>query len=284
MLLTQLAFTKMHGLGNDFMVVDLVTQCASLSPETIQRLADRHTGIGFDQLLLLEAPQTPEADFRYRIFNADAREVEQCGNGARCFARFAVARGLTQKTELILETSNGLITTRLCQNDQVEVDMGAPCSDPAQIPFDTTTAQPADTQGGFLLPLGDETITLYPISMGNPHGVIFVDNITQAPVQEVGRTLSQHRAFPEGANIGFCQIVDPGFVRLRVYERGVGETRACGTGACAAVVSGRQLGLLTESVKVSLQGGKIRIGWLGNSSSVRMTGSACFVYEGTLNL
>ena len=293
-------FAKMHGLGNDFMVLDLVSQEITLHPREIQCWSDRHTGVGFDQLLAIEPPTDPEADFRYRIFNADGSEAEQCGNGARCVARFALHAGLTVKTELRFQTSNGQIGTRLRDSGQVEVDMGAPGLEPALIPCDVTRAESTTTIGdatryrlavdggtGSAGPgsAGSESteIELTPVSMGNPHGVIMVDDIGTAAVAEIGAALTDHPFFPERANIGFCQVVDVNFVRLRVFERGVGETRACGTGACAAVVAGIQSGLLDQRVKVSLPGGKVRIRWQGSDSAVRMTGPATLVYEGQIS-
>ncbi len=280
----QLTFSKMHGLGNDFMVVDMLTQHIDLTPQLIRHLSDRHTGVGFDQLLVVEPPGDPEADFRYRIYNADGSEAEQCGNGARCFARFVVLRGLSQKQQLRLQTSTGCITTRLFDDGLVEVDMGPPIFAAAKIPLNESVTSGRQADGSYSIEVDDETLQIYPVSMGNPHAVVFVDNIADAPVQVLGPKIGQHPAFPQGANVGFCQIVDEGFARLRVFERGVGETRACGTGACAAAVTAQQAGLLREKVKISLPGGKVRINWLGNTSSVRMIGNACFVYEGNLNI
>jgi diaminopimelate epimerase len=288
-------FAKMHGLGNDFMVLDLVTQEITLNPREIQCWADRHTGVGFDQLLAIEPPTDPEADFRYRIFNADGTEAEQCGNGARCVARFALHAGLTVKTELRFQTSNNQIGTRLLDNGQVEVDMGKPGLEPALIPCEVTRAASTTTIGNatryrLAVDAGGESaggestdIELIPVSIGNPHGVIMVDDIGTAAVAEIGAALTDHPFFPERANIGFCQVVDVNFVRLRVFERGVGETRACGTGACAAVVAGIQADLLDQRVKVSLPGGKVRIRWQGSDSAVRMTGPATLVYEGQIS-
>jgi diaminopimelate epimerase len=272
-------FSKMHGLGNDFMVVDLVSQHAVFLPEQIRCLADRHTGVGFDQLLLVEPPNDPEADFRFRIFNADGSEAEQCGNGARCFARFVHDNHLSPKTELRLETRNGAILTKLCTNDDVEVNMGVPRTAPADVPFIADApalAYPLDVEG--------TCIDVIPVSLGNPHAVVFVDNVFDAPVAALGAAIGKHPRFPEGANVGFCQVVDTGFARLRVVERGVGETRACGSGACAAAVAGQLSGKLGKRCKISLPGGKIRIAWPGPGEALTMTGSASFVYQGRVEL
>jgi len=272
-------FSKMHGLGNDFMVVDLVSQSVSFLPEQIRCLADRHTGVGFDQLLLVEPPQTPDADFRFRIYNADGSEAEQCGNGARCFARFVHDNHLSPKRELKLETRNGAIVTKLCANDEVEVDMGVPRTAPADVPF---LADAAATT--YALDVDEATIEITPVSIGNPHAVIFVDNVFDAPVATLGAAIGKHARFPEGVNVGFCQVVDPGFARLRVFERGVGETRACGSGACAAAVAGQLTGRLGKRCKISLPGGKVRIAWPGPGERLTMTGTACHVYQGRIEL
>lgn len=274
-------FAKMHGLGNDFMVLDLVSQNYEPDPVRIQRWGDRHTGVGFDQLLIIQPPTEPEADFRYRIFNADGSEAEQCGNGARCIAAYVAHRGLSPKPALRWETLAGPITTTRVGFDQVEVDMGAPQVSAEQVPFEPSAGQSA-TPLSYRLSAADAFWETTPVSMGNPHGVIFVDNIAEAQVAEVGSLLTSHPFFPEGANIGFCQVVDQGFARLRVFERGVGETQACGTGACAAMVAGRLHGQLAARVKMSLPGGKVRVGWQGNDSPVKMTGPATLVYEGTI--
>jgi diaminopimelate epimerase len=276
----------MHGLGNDFMVLDLVTQQWAPSTAQVRAWADRRTGIGFDQLLLIEPPTDPDADFRYRIFNADGDEVEQCGNGARCAAHYISHRRLSPKPELIMQTLGGPITTRLLERDQVEVDMGEPRLRPADIPFD-----PAAGPGATAVPGCEATYEMAilgipgrftTVSVGNPHCVLFVDSVADAPVPEIGAELVAHPVFPEGANIGFCQIVDRGFVRLRVYERGVGETRACGTGACAAAVAAQLLGHVGSRVKVSLPGGKVRISWQGQGTPVTLTGPATLVFEGRI--
>ena len=269
-------FAKMHGLGNDFMVIDLVTQDLRITPDDVRRWADRRTGVGFDQLLTVESPSDPEADFWFRIYNADGSTAEQCGNGARCIARFVGLSNLSPKRELDLQTDAGLVHTSLLDQD-VLVDMGVPSTHRHDVPFkadqDGLTHR-VDAQCG--------PFEITPVSVGNPHGVLFVGNAAAADVASVGAALTNHPRFPEGANIGFCEVVDRGLVRLRVFERGVGETRACGTGACAAVVAGRLKGRLGDSVTVSLPGGKVRIAWKGPGAPVRMTGPAALVYEGVL--
>ena len=272
----KIRFAKMHGLGNDFMVIDLVTQNFKVGADAVRRWADRRTGVGFDQLLTLEPPTDPEADFWFRIFNADGSVARQCGNGARCIARFARLSNLTPKTHLDLQTPAGRIRASLLDQG-VRVDMGIPSTHPGEVPFR------ADRDGlTHTLESERSRFEITPVSVGNPHGVLFVDDVAAADVSAVGAALAVHPRFPDGANIGFCQVVDRGFARLRVYERGVGETRACGTGACAAVVAGRLKGKLGESVKVSLPGGKVRIAWKGPGAPVRMTGPAAVVYQGDL--
>ncbi len=272
-------FTKMHGLGNDFMVVDCVTQHVALDADVVRRLADRHLGVGFDQLLLVEPPSNPSADFRFRIYNADGSEAEQCGNGARCFARFVADNALCAKPTLELETNTGTIITRRLDDGQVEVEMGVPSIDPAQIPFVTECAQTS-----YVIPIGDGEVEVTPVSVGNPHAVLFVDNVFDAPVADLGARIGASPQFPKGVNVGFCQVVDSGFARLRVFERGVGETRACGSGACAAAVAGRLTGRLGERSKISLPGGKVRISWAGPGHRVLMTGPCASVYEGNIEL
>jgi diaminopimelate epimerase len=282
----QLEFAKMHGLGNDFMVLDLVTQAFEPDERQIRLWSDRRTGVGFDQLLAIEPPTDPDADFRYRIYNADGSEVEQCGNGARCAALFIAHRQLSPKPVLVLQTMKGSITTRLLPDDQVEVDMGVPCLVSAQVPFDPRAdggALPVtDHPASYTLDVDGTTVEITPVSMGNPHCVLFVNSVADAAVATLGPALVGHPVFPEGANIGFCQVVDPGFVRLRVYERGIGETRACGTGACAAVVAAQLRGTVGQRVKVSLPGGKVRIAWQGMGTPVRMIGPATLVFEGAI--
>jgi len=281
-------FAKMHGLGNDFMVLDLVSQSFQPSAAQIQSWADRHTGIGFDQLLIVAPPEDPDVDFRYQIFNADGSEAEQCGNGARCVAKLVAERGMCVTPTIRFQTRNGRIDATLLGSDQVEVDMGVPGLAPEQIPCAPDKALASREAGeATLYTLADETGSKHELavaSLGNPHGVLMVSDISSAPVDEVGPRLTGHSFFPERANIGFCQQVDRGFIRLRVFERGVGETRACGTGACAAAVVSRLQGLTDEKVKVSLPGGKVRIRWQGPGSPVKMTGPATLVYEGHLEI
>ncbi|MBI2380259.1 MAG: diaminopimelate epimerase [Gammaproteobacteria bacterium] len=268
-------FTKMQGLGNDFVVIDAVSQNVLLNEHQIRHLADRHYGIGCDQLLLVEPPMLPDHDFYYRIYNADGGEVEQCGNGARCFARFVRAKGLTWKDRLLVGTRGGPIELRLEDDGQVTVNMGVPRLEPAAVPFETPYAAPL-----YSLDLPDRRIELAALSMGNPHGVLRVDNVETAPVAELGPLLENHPRFPNRANIGFMEIESPEAIRLRVFERGVGETLACGTGACAAVVAGRTQGLLEEAVRVQLAGGELAIRWAGPGEPVYMTGPAVMVFEG----
>lgn len=278
-----LRFTKMHGLGNDFLMLDLISQNVQIREDRIRCLADRHLGIGFDQLLMVEPPQDPEMDFRFRIFNADGSEAEQCGNGARCFTRFVRDRGLTIKTELKLETIKGLVKCKLQKDGNITVDMGAPRLQPERIPFIADK-----TQITYNLELAeglcsDKThIEISAVSMGNPHAVLLVENVDTADVKTLGPVLGTHSRFPQGVNVGFMEVVDRNNIRLRVYERGSGETKACGSGACAAVVTGRLQGLLEEEVTVQLPGGALTIEWKGDDSSVLQTGPACRVYEGHL--
>ncbi len=275
----QVKFSKMQGLGNDFMMLDLVTQGLELTPELIRQWGDRHTGVGFDQLIVAEPPTDPTADFRFRIYNADGSEAQQCGNGLRCFARFIADNQLSPKRRLQLESLAGPLWTRLQDDGQVEAGMGIPTTEPALIPLQSDEPGPVhqfDVDG--------TTLQLTAISMGNPHAVLFVDNVQQADVAGIGAKLTRHPRFPEGVNVGFCQVVDSSFVRLRVFERGVGETLACGSGACAAMVAGRLAGRLCQRVKVSLPGGKLRIQWAGPGHELTMTGPAALVYEGTLQL
>lgn len=275
----QLRFTKMHGLGNDFMVLDLISQHAHIQPKHVRLWGDRKTGIGFDQLLIVEAPSTPDVDFRYRIFNADGSEVEQCGNGARCFARFVFDKRLTVKKQIRVETKGGIIELLLKGDGQVRVDMGAPRLQAAEIPFiaETETLSHAVQVEG-------ETVELAVVSMGNPHGVLRVADVDQAPVLTLGPKLECHPRFPQKANIGFLQVIDAQRARLRVWERGVGETRACGTGACAAAVAGIRQGWLKSPVSIELPGGLLNIEWDGVGQSVLMTGPATRVYEGQVRV
>jgi diaminopimelate epimerase len=275
-------FAKMHGLGNDFMVIDQVTQNVELTPEMVRSWSDRHTGVGFDQLLTIEVPTRPEFDFRYGIYNADGTRAEHCGNGARCVARLIKELNLSPKAHLRFETSNGAFDTHMLDDQNVEVNMGPPRLDAAAVPFDPTNAL-ANNDHSFRLESEFGNHELVPVSMGNPHGVIFVDEITAAPVAEVGAALTSHPFFPQQANIGFCQVVDDAFIRVRVFERGVGETLACGTGACAAAVAGRLTQRLGERVKVSLPGGKVRIVWPGENSAVTMAGPTALVFQGSIS-
>ncbi|WP_020393795.1 diaminopimelate epimerase [Thiolinea disciformis] len=272
-----LRFSKMHGLGNDFMVVDAVRQSFNLSTAQIQQLADRHFGIGFDQLLVVGPYQGNDADFRYRIFNADGGEVEQCGNGARCFATFVREQGLTTKTEIPVMTSGGRIVLNVQADGQITVNMGIPKLEPKQIPLVSEQRQTLYT-----VDWDGTALSFASVSMGNPHGVIVVENVDTAPVANLGPWLESHPVFPQRANIGFMQILNRGHIRLRVFERGVGETLACGTGACAAVVVGRLQGLLDEAVQVDLRGGRLAIQWYGEGQAVLMTGPTTTVYSGVL--
>jgi diaminopimelate epimerase len=274
-----LRFTKMHGLGNDFMVIDAINQGIELNAGQIKRWSDRHFGIGFDQLLLVEAADRDDVDFHYRIFNADGGEVEHCGNGARCFARFVRNHGLSNKDSIPVSTASGILQLNIMNDGRVQVDMGEPDFTPASLPFN------ADSQRAkYQLAVGGQTITVGVASMGNPHAVMLVDDIDTAPVTTLGPALQSHPDFPNRVNAGFLQIVDDRHVRLRVYERGAGETLACGTGACAAVALGHQWGMLADSVTVELTGGQLQIDWPGPGSSMLMTGPATEVYEGEIEI
>ena len=273
-----LKFAKMHGLGNDFVVIDAIRQSVHLSSEQIRFLADRHFGIGCDQLLLVERPTVADADFRYRIFNADGGEVEQCGNGARCFVRFVHEQGLTDKQEIRVETARGIIFPRLEDDGQVTVNMGAPRFTPADIPFQAEQAASYDLQ------VGNENVRISALSMGNPHAVQIVVDLDTAPVATQGPLIESHPRFPQRVNAGFMQILDRHHVKLRVYERGAGETLACGTGACAAAVSGIRSGELASPVTVAMRGGALRIDWAGEGQPVMMTGPAVTVFEGEISL
>jgi len=275
----------MHGLGNDFVFLDLISQSVTLTEKTIAKLGDRHTGIGFDQLLTVSPPRSPEMDFRYRIFNADGTEAEQCGNGARCFLRFVRDRGLTTKNSIKVETNKGSIECKLQKDGNISVDMGSPVLQPDKIPFITDTCAVTYTlKLASCLSTHSETISVAAVNMGNPHAVTIVDNIEHAPVNQVGAMVESHPQFPEKVNVGFMQIVSRNRINLRVYERVVGETNACGSGACAAVVAGRMQGLLDEKVEVFLPGGSLTIEWQGDQSPVIMTGPANRVYEGRLQI
>ncbi|HSC66875.1 MAG TPA: diaminopimelate epimerase [Cellvibrio sp.] len=275
----RLRFSKMHGLGNDFVVIDGVSQSVRLTPEKIRFIADRNFGVGCDQILLVETPEAPDVDFRYRIFNCDGSEVENCGNGARCFAVFVRERKLTGKSVIKVETAGGLIELRVQEDEQVSVDMGAPRLQPAQIPFI------ADAQAiTYPFDVAGKTYDISAVSMGNPHGVLVVDNVKTAPVTELGPLIESHPRFPARVNAGFMQIVSRNEINLRVFERGVGETLACGTGACGAVVAGRLRGLLDEKVKVNLPGGSLHIEWPGEGQPVIMTGPAVTVFHGQIKI
>ena len=274
-----LSFSKMHGLGNDFVVFDAIHQSIELTREQVRFIAHRRFGIGCDQLLLVEKPQSAEAEFRYRIFNADGLEVEQCGNGARCFARFVVDRGLTRSREIPVETRSGLIILELEDDGQVTVNMGVPRLQPASLPF--VAEQQASS---YVLEVDDEELSIGAVSMGNPHAVLRVDDISTAEVEHLGPKIENHPRFPNRVNAGFMQRVSKDAIKLRVYERGVGETLACGTGACAAVVAGQVQGWLDDKVTVSLPGGKLVIRWQGGDNPLYMTGPAAHVFEGKIKL
>ena len=272
-------FTKMHGLGNDFVVLDGVRQRLDVTPALAARLADRRFGIGCDQVLLVEPPRLPGTDFHYRIFNADGSEVEQCGNGARCFARFVRDAGLTDKTEIPVGTAAGPILLQVAADGQVTVNMGVPRLTPAEIPFQ------ADAEAAsYALTVDGARIELAAVSMGNPHAVLRVADVDTAPVTTLGPRIEQHPRFPNRVNVGFLQVQDSTHARLRVWERGAGETLACGTGACAAVVAGRRWGLLDAEVAVSLPGGTLVIQWPGAAQPVLMSGPAERVFEGEIDL
>jgi diaminopimelate epimerase len=275
----KLKFSKMHGLGNDFVVFDGVRQHVNLSDTQVRHLADRNFGVGCDQLLLVEKSALPGVDFRYRIFNADGGEVEQCGNGARCFARFVHDQGLSDKRSIRVETQKGIIEPRLEADGLVTVDMGAPIFTPAAIPFSSDSDAAAQP-----LQVGEHEITISAVSMGNPHAVQVVADVEQAPVAEQGPLIERHPRFPQRVNAGFMQIVDRHSIRLRVFERGAGETLACGTGACAAVVAGIRRQLLDSPVRVHTRGGELSIAWAGDGAPVLMTGPAVTVFTGEIEL
>lgn len=270
-----LTFTKMQGLGNDFMVLDATQAPIKLKPEQIKQLADRHFGVGFDQLLLVEAATQATVDFNYRIFNADGSEVEQCGNGARCFALYVRDKGLTKKNPIRVATRTGIIELNITSTGLVKVNMGIPKTQPVDIPFI------ADKEANFYaLETGSESIKLAVVNMGNPHAVLSVANVENAPVQRLGAYLESHPRFPAKVNVGFMEVVARDTIKLRVYERGTGETLACGTGACAAVVAGQRAGWLDSKVTVQLKGGELQIEWAGDTMPVWMEGPAITLYEG----
>ncbi|MGY4534650.1 diaminopimelate epimerase [Pseudomonas sp. TE3786] len=274
-----LRFTKMHGLGNDFMVLDLVSQHAHIQPKHAKQWGDRHTGVGFDQLLLVEPPSNPDVDFRYRIFNADGSEVEQCGNGARCFARFVLDKRLTMKRQIRVETSGGIMELDIRADGQISVNMGAPILEPARIPFQ------AESQAlNYSVDVDGTPVQLAAVSMGNPHGVLRVDDVDSAPVHTLGPKLEHHPRFPNRANIGFLQVIDRHHAKLRVWERSAGETQACGSGACAAAVAAISQGWMDSPVQLELLGGRLFLEWAGPGHPVMMTGPAVRVYEGQVRL
>jgi diaminopimelate epimerase len=275
----KIRFTKMHGLGNDFVMIDAISQKLSMTPERARKLADRHFGIGCDQVLMVEPPVSPEADFRYRIFNHDGTEVENCGNGARCFAVFVRQRRLTGKRIIRAETAGGLLILKVLPDNRVTVDMGVPRLDPQQIPF-----QAPQQSITYSLPLADTTLDISAVSMGNPHAVTVVEDVAAYNVTGIGAEVERHPAFPRKVNAGFMQVLNSREVRVRVFERGAGETLACGTGACAAVVAGRLRHLLDREVTVHLPGGDLTIRWDGENTPVLMTGPATTVFHGQVNL
>ncbi|MBW7901190.1 MAG: diaminopimelate epimerase [Rhodocyclaceae bacterium] len=275
----KLKFTKMHGLGNDFVVIDGVRQSVALTPGQLRFLADRHFGVGCDQILLVEPAPRPDVDFRYRIFNADGGEVEQCGNGARCFVRFVHEQGLTDRTEIRVETKGGVIAPKLEADGLVTVDMGVPVFEPERVPFVSPVADLVQP-----LQVGDREVMITAVSMGNPHAVQVVADVDRAPVAQEGPQIEAHPRFPQRVNAGFMEVVDRHAIRLRVYERGAGETLACGTGACAAVVAGIARGLLDSPVRVETRGGELNIAWDGPGAPVRMTGPAVTVFSGEIEI
>jgi diaminopimelate epimerase len=286
----KLKFTKMHGAGNDFIVIDAINQQIDFGPEQWRRLADRRFGIGADQILVVERPLGADCDFRYRIFNHDGGEVEQCGNGSRAFVRFVSDKGLTAKRAIRVETMAGIITPRLEADGSITVDMGAPVLEPARVPFDAAgldgVAQGRDILWPVTVRQGgrEQAVLLSVVSMGNPHAVQVVDDADAAPVEETGPQIEHHPRFPKRVNAGYLQVLDRGHVTLRVYERGAGETLACGTGACAAVVAGIRRGLLDSPVQVEARGGRLGISWAGEGEPVYLSGPAVTVFEGEIDL
>jgi diaminopimelate epimerase len=286
----KLKFTKMHGAGNDFVVIDAIHQQIDFTPAQWQRLGDRRFGVGADQILLVERPTLPGCDFRYRIFNADGGEVEQCGNGSRAFVKFVAEKGLSSARSITVETKAGVIAPRLEEDGSITVDMGAPVLEPARVPFDADglqgQPQGRDTLWPLLLELGGarEQVLVSAVSMGNPHAVQVVDDVDQAPVELTGPLIEHHARFPNRVNAGFMQIIDRHHIKLRVYERGAGETLACGTGSCAAVVAGIRRGLLDSPVQVDARGGQLSIAWDGEGQSVFLTGPAVTVFEGEIEI
>jgi len=276
-------FTKMHGIGNDFVVINAIEQNISLTTDQISKIADRHFGVGCDQLLLVEKPTSAEADFRYRIFNADGGEVGQCGNGARCFAKFVFDSGLTDRKNIPVETASGLIFLQLEDNDQVTVNMGVPNFEPPEIPFITSEASEKPPEY-YRLIVNHNKYAIGAVSIGNPHAVLLVESIEEAKVAKLGPAIESHEQFPERVNVGFMEIVNRTHIRLRVYERGSAETLACGSGACAAVAVGIRNRLLDDTVEVELRGGMVRVQWSGEGQPINLTGPAETVYEGQIKL
>ena len=275
----EIKFSKMHGLGNDFVVIDAINQSISLDREQVRFIANRRFGIGCDQVLLIESSNVGNADFRYRIYNADGGEVEQCGNGARCFAQFVRDEGLSNKIEIPVITKSGRILLKFEANGDITVDMGTPILEPEAIPFVADHVQKS-----YELEKNGENITFAAVSMGNPHAVIMVDDVESAAVEEIGKILQNDKHFPNSVNVGFMQVIDPQHIKLRVYERGAGETLACGTGACAAVIAGCLQDLLDDTVDVNLPGGHLSIHWAGAENPVMMTGPAATVFKGIITL
>jgi len=273
------SFAKMHGLGNDFMVVDAISQNVFFNENQIKKLADRHTGIGFDQLLVIEPPPQPDVDFHYRIYNADGTEVAQCGNGARCLAKFVRQMGLSWKQKIRVSTINGIMDLQLMRNGLVAVDMGVPQLEPKKIPLGVE-----EKAVDYEIELNDQTLSFGSVSMGNPHCVISVEDVETASVESIGAELNNHELFPEGVNVGFMQIVSDSEVRLRVFERGAGETLACGSGACASMVVGRLQNKLQQRIKVFLSRGHLHIDWQGEDQPLKMIGPAEFVYHGYIEV
>ena len=275
----KLAFTKMHGAGNDFVVVDGVTQAVNLNTNQLRRLADRHRGIGCDQILMVTPPDSPDADFRYHVFNADGSRAGQCGNGARCVGRFLREKRLTRQRELLLQTDDDSLALSLTEDGRVFAGLGAPRFAPAEVPFEAD-----ETQDQYTLDVQGQSLSIGALSMGNPHAILMVDDCNAAPVSTLGPLLEAHTRFPERVNVGFMQVQSRGEVKLRVFERGVGETDACGSGACAAAVHGMKLGLLDEEVLVSLPGGKLSVSWPSMGDRVWLGGPTATVFNGTVTL
>lgn len=282
----RLQFTKMHGAGNDFIVIDAISQQVNLSPVQLRQIADRRFGIGADQILVVERPRASGVDFRYRIFNCDGGEVEQCGNGARAFVKFVVDKGLTAQREIRVETMSGIIAPRLEEDGRITVDMGAPVFAAERVPFDGAGLQPQQVGSALLWPfeIAGKQIALAVLSMGNPHAVQLVNDVDRSPVLSDGPLIENHPRFPRRANAGFMQLLDRSHIKLRVFERGAGETLACGTGACAAAVTGIAMGLLDSPVTVSTRGGELSVAWVGGDAPVMLTGPAVSVFEGCIDI